>query len=35
MARLVKGDKFPDFTVNTIYGTDLVNDITIKEITGG
>ena len=24
MARLVKGDKFPDFKVNTIYGADLV-----------
>ena len=31
MARLVKGDKFPDFTVDTVYEKGL----TIKDITGG
>ena len=35
MARLVKGDMFPDFKVNTIFGADLVEGITVKEITGG
>ena len=35
MARLVKGDKFPDFKVNTILGNELKEGLTIKEITGG
>ncbi len=35
MARLVKGDKFPDFKVNTILGNQLNEGLTIKEITGG
>ena len=35
MARLVKGDKFPDFKVNNILGNELKEGLTIKEITGG
>lgn len=35
MARLVKGDKFPDFKVNTILGNQLNEGIAISEITGG
>mgnify|MGYP003307605443 CR=1 FL=1 len=35
MARLVKGDKFPDFKVNTILGNQLNEGLTISEITAG
>ena len=35
MAKLVKGSKMPDFKVDTVYGTDIVKDITFKELVGG
>lgn len=35
MARLVKGDRFPDFTVDTVLGREVNKGLKISEITGG
>ena len=35
MARLVKGDRFPDFTVDTVLGREVNKGLKISGITGG
>ena len=35
MAKLVKGDKFPNFAVDSVYGTDVVKGLTMEKLVDG
>lgn len=35
MAKLVRGDKFPNFTVDTVFGTDVKHGLTMEQLVDG